>query len=132
MIRASGAASVDGHTVTMRPCESNAIEPHSDGTFVSELVWRLLPSGPERRYWSVIHVSLWMLLFGFGAMNGFWGAFVDGFTFFAVAAEPWNAGSDGSGGVETIGTADAAEGVIRASASAAASRYGSDRLIDIL
>ena len=54
-----------------------------------------------------------MLLFGFGAINGFWGANVVwlGGSGKAVEALPWKAGSDGGGsGIETIGSAEAAAG----------------------
>jgi hypothetical protein len=54
-----------------------------------------------------------MLLFGFGAMNGFWGANVVllGGSGGALDALPWKPGSDGGGsGIETIGSAEAVAG----------------------
>lgn len=62
-----------------------------------------------------------MLLFGFGAMNGFWGANVVwlGGSGKAVDALPWKAGSDGGGsGIETIGSAEAVAGMTSAVARA--------------
>ncbi len=48
MIRTVGGATTDGHTVTIRPFESNVIDPHSDGGSAPEVACRLLPSGPGR------------------------------------------------------------------------------------
>lgn len=114
MIRACGPIPADGQTLTIRPRESNASDPHTASGFASEVAIKDLPSGPPRPgYASVIQVSLWMLLFGFGAMNGFWGANVVllGGSGKAVDALPWKAGSDGGGtGVETIGSAEAVAG----------------------
>ena len=66
-----------------------------------------LPSGPARWYASVIHVSLWMLLFGFLAMNGFCGGLVVLRTGLPLNACPEKAGSEGGGGTDGIDTADA-------------------------
>jgi hypothetical protein len=54
-----------------------------------------------------------MLLLGFAAMNGFWGANVVWLAGSGGAADalPWKAGSDGGGsGIETIGSAEAVAG----------------------
>src|SRR6476646_4365393 len=107
MIRACGAAIADGHTLTSWPCVSKAIEPQTAGGFCSDVACRLLPSGPARSYASVIHVSLWMLLFGFLARNGFCGGLVVLWTGLPLNACPEKAGSDGGGGTDGIDTADA-------------------------
>src|SRR4051812_9111905 len=73
-----------------------------------------------------------MLLFGFAAMNGFCGAIV-GFNGCALTACPWNAGSEGGGGVELIGTAPAVAAIdnparrIRSPNAASLRRFGWDR-----
>src|SRR4051812_37828766 len=73
-----------------------------------EVETRFLPSGPAMLYESLIHVSLWMLLNGLVAMNGFWGPLEASLIGAALTALPLKSGSDGAGtGTETIGNAEA-------------------------
>src|SRR4051812_41349274 len=74
--RAGGPAPIDRQTATMKPREWNVSEPHSAGDIEAERATGERPSGPRRRYASVIHVSLWMLLRGSRARNGFCGVTV--------------------------------------------------------
>ena len=76
-----------------------------------------------------------MLLFGFAAMNGFWGANVVllGGSGGAPDAPPWKAGSDGDGsGIETIGSAEAVAGTtsVMARAQTAGPKGMRERLLD--
>src|SRR3954452_25070169 len=105
MMRACGGAIDDGQTATICPWVSNVIEPQSAGGFASDVGWSELPSGPGRRYASVIHVSLWMLQFGLAARNGFCGGLVRCRAGLPFEGWPWKAGSDGAGGVDGIGRA---------------------------
>src|SRR3954454_5564435 len=107
MMRACGGAIDDGHTATSCPWVSKVIEPQSAGGFAADVDWSELPSGPGRRYASVIHVSLWMLLFGLTARNGFCGGLVRCRAGLPLNAWPEKVGSEGGGGPDGIGTADA-------------------------
>ena len=78
--RACGGAITDGQTLTRKPREWKANDPHTAGGIAPETARELLPSGPGRRYASVIQLSLWMLLRGSRARYGFCGAFVAGNT----------------------------------------------------
>ena len=55
----------------MYPREWNVSEPHSAGDIPFESAMGERPSGPAQLYASVIQVSLWMLLRGLGAIEGF-------------------------------------------------------------
>jgi hypothetical protein len=118
MIRAWGGAAAEGQTVTILPRESKVSDPHSAAGFASEVATGERPSGPLRRYWSVIQVSLWMLLFGSSAMKGFWGGFVTCFSLSASAGAPWKGGSEEAGPVEGMGAAEAVPAVPAAASSA--------------
>ena len=86
--RTCGGATSDGQTLTRYPREWNVSDPHSAGDMAFENATGERPSGPAQRYASVIHVSLWMLLRGFGAMKGLRGALV-WLSWSAVAGAPW-------------------------------------------
>src|SRR4051812_19766988 len=108
MTRACGAARSEGHTLTMYPWVWNVSEPHSAGGIAFDVAAGERPIGPAHAYASVIHVSLWMLLRGFRAMNGFCGARV-AFSWCGRAGAPWYLGNSGASG-STIGSAAAAAG----------------------
>jgi len=78
---------IDHHASNDAAGPTDWIEPHSAAGIAPLEAWRLRPSGPPRWYASVIHVSLWMLLRGFRAMNGFCGARVC-FSWCGTAAAP--------------------------------------------
>src|SRR5687768_14474197 len=101
--RTCGGAPSDGQTLTMYPREWNVSDPHSAGGIASLKAAGELPSGPAQPYESVIHVSLWMLLRGFGAMNGLRGARVCR-SLSGPAGAPWNLGNSGASG-STMGSA---------------------------
>jgi hypothetical protein len=81
-------------------------DPQSAGRIDSDNASGERPTGPGSLYASVIQVSLWMLLRGFGAMPGLRGARVY-VTGSGVAVAPWNAGNVGRSG-SAIGSAEAA------------------------
>ena len=86
--RACGGATTDGQTLAMKPREENVSDPHRAGCIPPLDARGERPSGPRRRYASVIQVSLWMLLRGLCARNGFCGALVARMRC-AVAGAPW-------------------------------------------
>src|SRR4051812_24711223 len=106
--RACGAESSDGQTLTMKPREWNVSEPHSAGGMAFDLATGACPIGPAHWYASVIHVSLWMLLRGLRAMNGFCGARVR-FSSCGTPGAPAYLGNSGASG-SAIGSAAAAAG----------------------
>ena len=92
-------------------------EPHSAGGMASDIATGACPIGPAHWYASVIQVSLWMLLRGLRAMNGFCGARV-GFSWCATAGAPTYFGNSGASG-SRIGSAAAAAGNARTSTATA-------------
>ena len=86
--RTCGGATSDGQTLTDTRASGTSATRTAPGDMAFENATGERPSGPAQRYASVIQVSLWMLLRGFGAMNGLRGAFV-WLSWSAVAGAPW-------------------------------------------